>query len=117
MFNFLIININTASYQTSSDFLLRKTKTYSYTKDFNNIEHIAFKDFYKKQLSNIIQIDWINVYNYWNNIADKNAESNSSNKIRPKLLEHLKAHFEIINNYYLRKNIENGNKFIIIIIF
>jgi hypothetical protein len=85
-----------------------KTQAYPCTKDFNNIEHITFKDFYKKHLINVNTINWKNVCAYWENIADKDAEPNSTNKIRPKLLEHFKAHFEILNNYYLRKNIEKN---------
>ena len=47
-------------------------------------------------------------YEHWMDLADKNADSNSSTLIRPKLKEHLKEHFSVINNFYLRKKIEES---------
>ena len=107
-------NINT-NYQTSANFLLSKIKTYPVTKDFNSIEHTTFRDFYKKEFLdiddiNINSINWDHVYNYWNNMVDKEAAPNSINKIRPKSIENLQAHFLILNNYYLRKKIESTSK-------
>lgn len=72
------------------------------------MEHNEFKNFYKNNLLNITTINWKNVYDYWDNIADKNAEPNSIDKIRPKSLDHLKMHFEMLNNYYSRKKIEKN---------
>jgi hypothetical protein len=43
-------------------------------------------------------------------ISDRSADPNSSTSIRPKLKEHLKEHFSVINNFYLRKEIEEKNE-------
>ena len=43
-------------------------------------------------------------------MVDKEATPNSINKIRPKSIKNLQAHFLILNNYYLRKKIESTSK-------
>src|SRR5436853_264942 len=83
--------------KTSSNFLQLRTNIYTTTKDFNNIEHNILKELYKKEflgkITNINNaIDWNYVENYWNSKVDKNAEPNSINKIRPKLIENIKEH-------------------------
>src|SRR6266498_889107 len=42
-----IISLTNMTYQTSSNFLLSKTKTYPTIQDFNNTEHNIFKKLYK----------------------------------------------------------------------
>lgn len=101
------------TYQTSSNFLQLRTNIYPTTKDFNNAEHNILKELYKKEflgkITNINNaIDWNYVKSYWNSKVDKDAEPNSTNKIRPKSIENLKEHLLILENFYLRKQIE-GN--------
>jgi len=106
------LEISNSTYQTSSNFLLLRTNTYPTTKVFNKIEHNTLKQLYKQQFlgrtTDFNIINWQAVDNYWNNIAGKNANPNSDDKVRPKLLEDIKSHFLIIHNYYLRNQIE-GN--------
>ena len=105
------INTNN-NYQTSSNFLLSRTNIYPTTKNFNNVEHIALKNLYKDQFLGIINdiniTNWKCVEDYWKRVVDKDAKSNSTDKIRPKSLEDLKAHLLILENYYLRKKIEEN---------
>ncbi|CAH1768985.1 344_t:CDS:2, partial [Entrophospora sp. SA101] len=88
-----------------------RTGGYVCTSNFNSNEHSKFKELYKNHLNQINDpknINWDKVYEYWMDLADRNADSNSCTLIRPKLKEHLKEHFSVINNFYLQKKIEES---------
>lgn len=99
-------NSNSNKYQSSSLFIKERTGSYVCTNNFNPNEHNKFKELYKNHLNQINDpknINWDKVHEHWIDLADKNADSNSSTLIRPKLKEHLKELFSVINNFYLRK--------------
>jgi len=106
-------SISSTTYQTSSNFLQLRTNIYPTTKNFNNAEHNVLKELYKNEflgkITNIINIiDWNYIKTYWDDKVDNNAESNSTDKIRPKSIENLKEHLLVLENYYLRKQIESN---------
>ena len=103
---------NSTKYQSSTSFLKERTGSYVYTKNFNTYEHAAYREIYKNELYLVDpkNIKWDKVQEHWMEIADKSADPNSSTSIRPKLKEHLKEHFSIINNFYLRREIEKKNE-------